>query len=1250
MPQKPQIVDITKSFLPGDPNAFVQNLVNTDREDGEEKTFPLLPYEGYNFLPTAYGYKSFFGTNSELGIEALASRAQFVLLYQIPTFKSRLIALCEDGIWVATADGQLTVWTQVVTHTFDPDVFEEWTWCIIENVLYMYKQGTAQVYRTAIGTWAVTSGNVGNPSDYQTFAIAENATLGYFVSGQTYGIYVAYKENGGNRYSPSVEFLGNFSPVAASCSLQINITGSKPEAGIDYVIYIVDATAGFTFVEIVSTGPILITSLTGTIREDILVYSGFALSDTGTGTGDFDAAAWEVYVQYTGVSVTYRDKQLLGTSTPGTNVDITVDNPYTIPESGNFRMILRQVASSTYYYKDFTAAVSYVATSLTGFTAATLGTLPDVYPLDPISLTNDLTITSFVPSFLNMSGQMGIFRAGLRLGMWDSANSVSWSSNLDLTDFTPSIENLAGNTIFGSVVGRIIHCRGHGEGFVVYSTKSIVGATFSATGNLLWDGKKILDNTGISFSRAVCCGKTDSEHYVFATTGIYTIGKYNALAGKYDAEPVLVEVYDLLKESRDPVYMTVLQDRYLCFSLIDDTYISGKLSFYTGYVNPYEIIVDWYVPDDGPSTGTETLLPEQFYEIIRNELGGKRGKSRDGKWIPLYTVSFDRMDTGYYAFWYEYFPGTITGLLSYFVRDPFIDTVTDSLTGGEITTNFDPPDASGHRGTVVTYTGVRAFYGQYDSNITDRAYKNVQTAIFNQRQEWDYFQRHQLTNVTYLRLIRHQNISYSAPYSIGSAPTLNPTSTVDTVLGTFITGEGNNEWITNRGPAVDAALEVILRRTFTKAWRVTKRQVTVETREGVGDGITYADTALYTTEVLDPLVPSWPASFYNYITYKKVSDNSIVGDGYDYNYRNGSGDSQYSTEYSFSITPASIFGHAPPSDGTYYRGIGTSISDGGSGYTHSIEWSNLFYDNARTKTTVTTTYIIEEITGTYGYSEMRATVTRWDRIKDNLYGNFEILESVTASAMTPDVWSGNYPTDRGTGRNFIDAYAGYKAVTAVDLAAGKVGSYSPYGVDANGTTTTVPTGFSTEGITSLHTSFTLPGTSFLLQTGSIEAVYPTFTGSLVYDLHLKKWGKYKGDHKLLIETTPLNTASYGSISYTDLGANAGIFATDGLIRLFDSVPNDSWIRYGKIGYYRLGMSNLLEVRASMRNPSDFVVVTESSMDGKVLDMSKNTYTYHYDEVVAEDYLDISARWHTVKIAGNFDLTGLEVRATLAGRR
>ena len=48
MAQKAQVIDVTKSYIPGDPNAFPENLVNTSQEDGEEKAPPVIPFEGNN--------------------------------------------------------------------------------------------------------------------------------------------------------------------------------------------------------------------------------------------------------------------------------------------------------------------------------------------------------------------------------------------------------------------------------------------------------------------------------------------------------------------------------------------------------------------------------------------------------------------------------------------------------------------------------------------------------------------------------------------------------------------------------------------------------------------------------------------------------------------------------------------------------------------------------------------------------------------------------------------------------------------------------------------------------------------------------------------------------------------------------------------------------------------------------------------------------------------------------------------------
>lgn len=349
MAQKSQVIDLRKSYIPGDPNAIHQNLVNTQREDAEEQTMPIVPYEGYNFLPTSYGYRSYFGTAGTISLDNLPSRTQHCLIYQTPDYKRHYIALSEDGIWISQPDKS---WLQVVTHTYNSNVFEQWTYTLIENAFYFYKQGKSVVYKTT------------------------------------------YDEN-------------------------------------------------------------------------------FVLS-----------------------------------------------------------------------------------------------------------------IDSFTPSFLNMAGQIGIFKAGTRLGMWDSDNSISWSSTFDFTDFTPSIETLAGNTKFNAGIGKIVTIKTHGEGFVVYYTKSIVTAIFNMQGNMLWDGREVYSNIGIQAPFNVVEGSDNAEHFAYTTAGIVRIGKYSRAAGKFESEFVFPEIFDFLRESRLPVMLHCIHKRFLTFSLFDDRYITRLASATRQIIDP----------------------------------------------------------------------------------------------------------------------------------------------------------------------------------------------------------------------------------------------------------------------------------------------------------------------------------------------------------------------------------------------------------------------------------------------------------------------------------------------------------------------------------------------------------------------------------------------------------------------------------------------------------------------------------------
>ena len=350
MVQKSQFIDLKKSYVPIDPNSFPEVLVNTDREDTEEKVLPVLAYEGYNFIPTPYGYRSYFGTTKKLGLGILASRCQHIVTYKTTSDTYYLIALAEDGIWVNTVEAGGS-WTQLVTHTFNGNVFERWTFCVIQNILYMYKQGKDEVYYT-------------------------------------------------------------------------NIT----EAGV-------------------------------------------------------------------------------------------------------------------------------------------------------------FEINNFIPTFLNMAGQMGIFRAGVRLGFWDSSNSISWSSAFALSDFEPSLETLAGNSIFAECIGRIVTIISNADAFTVYCTGSIVGAIFIPEANLVWDAKKILD-AGIQHPYSVTTANTDYDHYAWTTAGLLHIKKYNPFSKIYETEFILPEFYDFMKEERKPIYMSCTQDRYLTFRIFDTKYLFGRASTTTQYVDP----------------------------------------------------------------------------------------------------------------------------------------------------------------------------------------------------------------------------------------------------------------------------------------------------------------------------------------------------------------------------------------------------------------------------------------------------------------------------------------------------------------------------------------------------------------------------------------------------------------------------------------------------------------------------------------
>ena len=1006
MVQRAQVIDITKSYLPGDPNAFVQSLINTEREDGEEKTLPVLAYEGYNFLPTSYGYRSYFGVNAELDVGTLSSNVQFILSYQLTNYETVLIALCEDGIWMVDANTAAAPWVHSVVFNnltpapyYTPGVFEMWTWCVIENVLYMYQQGRASAWKTS------------------------------------------------------------------------------ESAGV-------------------------------------------------------------------------------------------------------------------------------------------------------------LSIATHTPDFLNMTGQMGIFKAGLRLGFWDSADSVSWSSNLDLTSFTPSIENLAGNTKFGEVVGRIVTIRQHGEGFVIYATKSIVGVSRNDSGNMLFDGKKIFENIGVSYSRAVTFGQSDAEHFVYATNGIYRVGKFNALSGKHEVEPLVPEVYDFLKESRDAIYLDTVNSRYVFFHILNPDYVYGLTSF--TYVTPEDLNVRFLIgghPWDGTTLPAINLDGNAAAEAIKQLV--TFGFVSESDTTALWTLITSETQDGTIG------PlssggGTRNAETPGFTSADIVSTYIDGFT---LPAELDT-DILEHSNIAEVYLGNIPPGAVSVSNAMG---ESVIKIMMKQRQDWELFRQHQANAITeILAAEKTTDVPGVTPIGYGTPPSPPAPSVTNTLITTVPTGDGSTEI------QRDAPLrKLVMRKYWQRSVAITKRETETITYRTSGS----SDTVLTMTG----------NSFYPLINYTPQTfdvTTSFVG--------TVSAGTKAAIE-------ASILSQAPASS-QFYTYNGTKFSctinlntpsagqmlivvvykDGGVPWEYHLTRSMTITDNTPYYEDISTVidYTTEYATADMGSVDLEATQVAHGRT----------IIQVTSDPPTIVVHSTVpiFPTGASAIGFFPPTWTGVETLKLIVASA-----LSPwhlvdgtFGIEligeplAGATPETDIPGYVAYGDPFIGADYGLTYSQFpyVLQVGSPFIYYPTYAGSLVLDLALKKWGKQKNNFQILIDLQPTNQFNALILTADDRGMDAALHLVDETIKIFDEDPADSRITYGKIGGYRLGMTKILECRVHNRRPCTGVLTIDSSMDGRNIDASlRFTLSYGSSQVI-EAYPDISARWHVVTMSGIFDLTGLEPRTTIVSRR
>jgi len=361
MVQAAKFIDVTRTFLPINPRAYPENLHTGKQDTSPEEHSSIMAYRGYNFMPTAYGYRSYFGVSNVLDISPITAKVDSLFIYQNKAFANVLIALTDTGIW--TKAGEATgVWTNTVVQAAPaPGTHTEWTSVVIADSVYVYRQNGAQFFRI--------------------------------------------------------------------------------------------------------------------------------------------------------------DSNVLG----------------------------------------------------------------------------GVSITPFTPNFLNMAAQVGIFRAAGRLAFWDTDDSIAWSNLSDFTDFTPSLETLAGNIKFSSIQGRIVTILSHGEGFMLYSTKSIVYVKEDLTSLSQWDPKVVLDSAGISYPRQAAIASPDTMHFAFTSEGIKKIDRGTQ-------EAIVVEVSDFIKDTSTPTYLKVIEGRYLFLESMDKDFIVGTIDASDNIVES----VDYVIP--GGTTSIEDIV------------------------------------------------------------------------------------------------------------------------------------------------------------------------------------------------------------------------------------------------------------------------------------------------------------------------------------------------------------------------------------------------------------------------------------------------------------------------------------------------------------------------------------------------------------------------------------------------------------------------------------------------------------------
>lgn len=238
-----KIIDVSRSFMPMDPNAFPENLVGTQREDSPEQPLPILAFEGQNFLPTLYGYRSFFGLTSKLDIAALDPSVYgrvdklyvFHFKQQVSGYSSDIpytlmLALTEKGVYLCNPKVSGAGWSLlsgITSWTHDTSKRNIWFTYLLGNKFCINMVGTGYGYPSSYITLRTTNAYP-NQAPLSSTGIGVSGMLGAFRAGNRRGYWdatgtVYWSDLAGTDFTPSLTTGAGYAVFTGTAGDIINV-------------------------------------------------------------------------------------------------------------------------------------------------------------------------------------------------------------------------------------------------------------------------------------------------------------------------------------------------------------------------------------------------------------------------------------------------------------------------------------------------------------------------------------------------------------------------------------------------------------------------------------------------------------------------------------------------------------------------------------------------------------------------------------------------------------------------------------------------------------------------------------------------------------------------------------------------------------------------------------------------------------------------------------------------------------------